>query len=396
VPLLNGLLALDLTDLKGQLCGRLLGDYGFDVIKIEPPGGDDVRRMAPFKDDQPGPERSLRFAYLNGGKQSLTLDIKKPDGFELLVRLAEQADVLLESGQPGELDVEAFKARNPELIVTSVTGFGQTGPYRDYLAPDIVGFAMGGLMYISGDPGMPPVNAPETQSYYFASVYAALGTMLALWQRGEDSQGRAVDVSIQEAIACQEHLIRNFGFDGRSVVRHGSQHEHVAPANIFPTRDGYVYLFITRTHWKLFMEVWPDHPPEFDEPEWLDNDFRHEHEAEINEVVATFTQRYGREELAHLLQKHGVPCLAVNSPRQFMAEEHIQARELFRKVQHPELGEYLQTGFPLLVDGQRDPGAPPPLLGQHTQQILSERLGLRPDEIERLTAEGVISQRERG
>ncbi len=141
MSLLNGYLALDLTDLKGQFCGKLLRDFGFEVIKVEPPGGDPVRQLGPFKDNEPGSERSLRFAYLNAGKKSLTLDITRRAGFELLLRLADQADVLLESAAPGTFDLEALRGRNPRLLITSVSGFGQTGPHRDYLCPDIVGFA---------------------------------------------------------------------------------------------------------------------------------------------------------------------------------------------------------------------------------------------------------------
>src|SRR5438094_9816075 len=128
MALLNGYLALDLTDLKGQLGGKLLRDFGFEVIKVEPPGGDSVRRRGPFKNDEPGLERSLRFAYLNAGKKSLTLDITRPEGFALLLRLAEQADILLESGAPGALDLDTLRAHNRRLLVTSVSGFGQTGP----------------------------------------------------------------------------------------------------------------------------------------------------------------------------------------------------------------------------------------------------------------------------
>jgi crotonobetainyl-CoA:carnitine CoA-transferase CaiB-like acyl-CoA transferase len=385
--LLDGYVALDLTDLKGQLCGKLLRDLGFEVIKVEPPGGDPVRQLAPFKDDQPDPERSLRFAYLNAGKKSLMLDVHKRQGFELLVRLAERADVLLESGG---LDLAGLTRRNPKLVVTGVTGFGQSGPHRDYLCPDIVGVAMGGLTSISGDPSLPPVSPPETQAYYFASVYAALGTLLALWQRDQDGQGRAIDVSAQEAIATQEHLVRYAGFDHMSPVRHGSQHEHVAPANIFPTQDGYVYLFVARNHWKPFLDEWPDHPPVLDDPHMLDHAYRHARADEVNAMVASFTRQFRRHELAQKLQKAGVPCLAVNTPTAFMQDEHIQARALLGTVHHPVLGEYVQASFPLLVDGKREMPQPPPLLGQHTQEILRDRLGLGPADIQHLIAEGVV------
>ena len=155
--LLEGYTALDLTDLRGQFCGKVLRDLGMQVIKVEPPGGDPVRRLGPFAHDGPHLESSLRFAYLNAGKQSLTLDLAHPDGRDLLLRLVEQADVLVESFAPGTLDrlglgEAALRARNPRLVLTSVTGFGQTGRTATTSAPDLVGLAMGGLMNISGDP----------------------------------------------------------------------------------------------------------------------------------------------------------------------------------------------------------------------------------------------------
>lgn len=393
--LLEGLVALDLADLKGQFCGKLLADLGMEVIKVEPPAGDPVRRLGPFARGQPGLERSLRFAYLNSGKKSLTLDVATAEGRDLLLHLVEQADVLLETGQPGELEQldlghARLLERNPRLVITSVTGFGQDGPRRHYLCPDIVGFAMGGLMYISGDAALPPVKAPETQAYYFACVYAALGTLLALWQRRSDRRGRVVDISIQEAVASQEHLIRTAGFDGKSIRRHGSQHEHVAPANIFPTKDGFVYLFVSRQHWRQFLKVWPDHPRELEAAEWEANDFRRARAEWINELVAGFTRQYAKQDLVQLMQKHGIPCLPVNTPSEFIQDEQTQFRKVFAGTSHPVLGDYVQVGFPSLIDGQRLPVSPPPLLGQHTRQVLKERLGLSDDRIQRLRSLGVI------
>jgi crotonobetainyl-CoA:carnitine CoA-transferase CaiB-like acyl-CoA transferase len=395
VQLLAGYRALDLTDLSGQLCGKLLADLGVEVVKLEPPGGDPVRRLGPFKDDLPHLEGSLRFAYLNSGKLSLTLDYAQPAGRELLLRLVEQADVLLESFQPGHLaelglGPDILRARNPRLIVTSLSGFGQDGPHRDYLASDIVGFAMGGLMYISGDPSMPPLKAPETQAYYFGCLYAAYGTLLSLWQRQRDDQGRGVDVSIQETLASQEHLVRAAGFDGHSLTRGGSQHGHVAPANIFPTSDGYVYLFVTAQHWRKLLALWPDHPPELDGPEWGPNAYRRAHADWLNPQVASFTSRYSRDEFVDLMQRNGLPSLPVNRPRDFVDDEHIQARRLFAAVDHPYLGHYTQVTPPGELDGQRLAPSPPPLLGQHTRQLLTDLLGLSPTDFELLFAEGII------
>jgi crotonobetainyl-CoA:carnitine CoA-transferase CaiB-like acyl-CoA transferase len=381
--------------LKGQFCGKLLRDLGVEVVKVEPPGGDPVRRLGPFAHDRPHLEGSLRFAALNAGKLSLTLDLAAPQGRDLLLRLVERADALIESYEPGELErlglgEAALRERNPRLVVTSVSGFGQSGPYRDYLAPDIVGLAMGGLMYVSGDPALPPVKAPETQAYYYASICAALGTLLSLWRREASGLGHRMDISVQETIASQESLIRLFAFDGHVVRRYGSQHAQVAPASIFPASDGYVYLFVTRAHWPLLLDVWPDHAPELDDPKWLSNEARRQAAEWINEHVAQFTRRYTRDELVRLLQEKGVPCLGVNAPSEFAREEQIEARGLFQPTSHSLLGDYLQATFPLVAEGERAPVAAPPLLGQHTRELLIERLGLSPQDVELLFAQGII------
>jgi crotonobetainyl-CoA:carnitine CoA-transferase CaiB-like acyl-CoA transferase len=447
--LLEGYTALDLTDLRGQMCGKLLRDLGMDVIKVEPPGGDPVRRLGPFAHDTPDLEGSLRFAWLNGGKQSLALDLTQPAGRDLLLRLVEQVDVLLESGAPGTLDAlglgaDTLRAPNPRLVVTSITAFGQDGPHRDYLAPDLVAFALGGLMFVSGDPALPPVQGPETQAAYYGSLYAALGTLLALWRRdgptppaplpsregggreaaepippspaaegsgapasptlappflrregglgglGLPGLGCHVDVAAQETLASQEHLIRAFGLEGHNIQRYGSQHSTVAPANVFPTQDGYVYLFVSRPHWRLLLNLMPDHDPALDDPKWLANHLRRAHADWINGEVERFTRQYPKEALVRLLQENGIPCLPVNGPGEFARDEQIQYRALFQPTTHPTLGEYKQVAFPALMDGARVPVAPPPLLGADTAAILRDRLGLAPAEIELLFVQGII------
>src|SRR5581483_847463 len=381
--LLEGYTALDLSDLRGQLCGKLLRDLGMEVIKVEPPEGDPVRRLGPFAHDEPHPEGSLRFAYLNAGKKSVSLDLTQEADRERLLALVERADVLIESFDPGTLaglglGPATLQARNPRLIVTSVSGFGQYGPYRDYLCPDLVGLAMGGLLFVSGDPALPPVKPPETQAYYFASVYAAFGTLLALWRRAADGQGRGVDISVQDTIACQESIIRSYGFEGSLITRQGSQHPSVAPATIFPTRDGYVYLFISRVHWRPMLDLWEGHPPELDDEKWQPNMVRRAAVDWITEQFNEFTRQYDTEELVDLLQRRGVPCLPVNSPTPFMRDEQVRFRELFQTTSHPRLGEYAQPAFPLLANGARAPVAAPPLLGEHTEEVLAERRPASP------------------
>ncbi|HLH24331.1 MAG TPA: CoA transferase [Chloroflexota bacterium] len=416
--LLEGYVALDLTDLRGQLCGKLLRDLGMTVIKVEPPGGDPVRRLGPFAHDRPDPEGSLRFAYLNAGKQSVVLDLTTSSGRDALLGLVRQADVLVESFAPGTLaalglDEARLREANPRLVVTSISGFGQEGPYRDYLCPDLVGLAMGGVLGIAGDPGLPPVQAPETQGAYFASVYATFATVLALWRRLTPSPqppspmgGRGLpvqaarsappfpptgergaggerghlhgDISVQECLSYNESLIRTFAFDGHSVKRAGPQHPQVAPANVFPTRDGYVYTLVAEQHWQRLLDLWPDHNPALDDPALHSNAGRRARAEWITAEVSTFTARFTRDELVGLLQRHGIPALPVNTPADFMRDAQVRYRGLFQPTTHPVLGDYVQTSFPPLLDGERVPAAPPPLLGEHTRAVLAGAAAASP------------------
>jgi crotonobetainyl-CoA:carnitine CoA-transferase CaiB-like acyl-CoA transferase len=395
--MLDGYTALDLTDLKGQLAGRILADLGMQVIKIEPPAGDRVRRLGPFKGNEPGIENSLRFAFLNGGKRSVTLDLENAAGRDLLLKLVQDADVLIESFAPGYLaglglSKEVIRRCNPRLVMASLTGFGQTGPHADYLTPDIVGLAMGGLMYISGEPGSPPVKAPETQSYYYSSVFTALGVLLALLRRDETAEGDCLDVSIQECIATQEHMIREAAYDGVAIARNGSQHKHAAPANIFPCSDGHVYLFVLGPRdWERFLSLWPDHPVELDAPELRSPSNRRAHVALLNPLVEGFTRRYSKSELTTLLQEHGVPCLPVNSPADFLAEDQIRGRDFLAVLESEVLGQYESPVFPIALNGTRlRPAGPPPRLGEGDKAILEGMLGLDASETALLFGAGVV------
>jgi crotonobetainyl-CoA:carnitine CoA-transferase CaiB-like acyl-CoA transferase len=393
--LLPGFRVLDLTASMGAFCGKLLRDLGMDVIRIEPPGGDPTRFEPPFAKGRQDREGSLRFAYLNAGKRSITLDIATESGRDLLRDLVARSDIVLESFQPGYLDThhlgyETLLQRRPKLILVSLTGFGQDGPYAHYKTPDIVGTAMGGLLYISGDPTLTPCNPPETQSYYYASLFGAYGAMLALWQRETRGIGAYVDASIQASMALHEHVAFNYSAEGRVMKRAGSQHQHNAPANLFQCKNGWIALFVTQNHWPILLKVWEDHPPELDDPKWINSNLRRAHADYINAQVTSYTSRFLKEDLAELLQKQGIPGLPVNSPSDFMKDPHIQARGFFSTVTHPVLGSYPQPGSPFVFDGKRTAPAPAPLLGQHNDEVFCGELGLERRELEKLAASGVI------
>ena len=395
IQLLSGFRVLDLSSSMGAFCGKLLGDLGMDVIKVEPPGGDSTRNEPPFAKGHVDREGSLRFAYLNAGKRGITLDVTKESGRKLLLDLVARSDVILESFEPDyltaqNLGYDVLLGRRPQLIWVSVTGFGQDGPYAHFEAPDIVGTAMGGLLYISGDPKLPPCSPPETQSYYYASLFAAYGVMLALWQRETRGIGAYIDTSIQASLALHEHVAFNYSAEGRVMKRAGSQHQHNAPANLFKCKNGYIALFVTQNHWPLLLKVWEDHAPELDDPKWINSNLRRANADYINDQVTSFTSRYLKEDLAELMQKNGIPGLPVNSPSDFMNDPHIQARGFFDTVSHPVLGSFKQPGSPFMVDGKRAAPLPAPLLGQHNEEVFCGELGLERRQLDILAADGIV------
>ena len=364
---LKGFRALDLTDLSGQLCGRLLADLGMEVIKIEPPGGDPVRNLAPFVKSADGKLLSTTFAHLNAGKASKVLDLETDAGRAALRQLLETADVVIESFQPGELDAKGLgykdlAAINPGIVMASISAFGQTGPKKNYACNDLVALAESGFLYISGDPSLAPCKPPETQAYYFASLFATAGLLAALYRRERTGQGDHVDASMQETLATQEHIIRLWANEKQILKRAGSQHGSVAPAKIFQCRDGFVYLYVTRQHWKLFLSVWKDHAAVFDTPDWLNNVYRRAHAEELNPAVEAFIGKFTMAEITDLLQAKGIPCVPVNTPMGFANDEHVRGRGFMAPVEHAGFGSTRQPAMPFVIDGARPAvGSVPPL-----------------------------------
>jgi crotonobetainyl-CoA:carnitine CoA-transferase CaiB-like acyl-CoA transferase len=386
VAFLKGYRALDLTDLSGQLCGRVLADLGMEVIKIEPPGGDPVRRVPPFAQSADGKRLSTTFAHLNAGKASKVLDIDREADRAEFRRMVETADVVLESFQPGELsakglDYKALAAINPGIVMASITGFGQTGPKKNLMYNDLVALAESGFLYISGDPSLPPCRPPETQAYYFASLFAAAGVMAALYRRERTGQGDHVDSSMQETLATQEHIIRLYANEKQISRRAGSQHGSVAPAKIFSCRDGYVYLYVTRQHWKLFLTVWADHASVFDGSEWLNNLYRRAHADELNPAVQAFIGKFTMAEITELLQAKGIPCVPVNTPLGFANDEHVRGRGFMAPVEHVGFGSTEQPAMPFLIDGARPAVRSVPVLDSWASPYISPVAGERREGI---------------
>jgi crotonobetainyl-CoA:carnitine CoA-transferase CaiB-like acyl-CoA transferase len=364
---LKGYRALDLTGLSGQLAGRMLADLGMEVIKIEPPGGDPVRKLAPFIKASNGAELSTTFAHLNAGKHSKVIDLNSDAGRSAFREQVKSADVVIESSQPGEMNAKGMgykdlAAVNPGIVMGSITCFGQNGPKKNLAYNDLVGLAESGILFTCGDPATPPCRAPESQAYYFASLFATAGILAALYRREKTGQGDHIDASMQETLATHEHIIRLWANEKQIVKRAGSQHGSVAPAKIFPCKDGFVYLYVTRQHWKLFLTIWKDHPEVFDAPAWLNNVYRREHADELNPAVEKFLSGFTMAEITALLQEKGIPCVPVNTPMGFANDEHVQSRGFMTEVQHAEFGRAKQPAMPFIIDGSRPPVGSVPAL----------------------------------
>ena len=259
---LAGRRVLELADEKGVYCGKLLADMGADVIKIEQPGGDATRQIPPFVRDQPDPDGSLFFLYANTSKRGVTLDVARPEGKDLFQRLARTADLVIETFPPGHLDglglgYASLKQANPGLVLTSITGFGQTGPHREFRTSDLVASALGGSMYVTGDEEDPPVRLAGSQAYLAASVAAAASSMIALHHSRASGIGQHVDISVEEVTASVSHIcgVGKWLDDGIIPRRSGTGLFASVPSGTYACRDGTVYLMVNRPlHWQALAQ----------------------------------------------------------------------------------------------------------------------------------------------
>jgi crotonobetainyl-CoA:carnitine CoA-transferase CaiB-like acyl-CoA transferase len=407
--MLNNYRVLDLTDEKGFLCGKILGDLGADVIKIERPAGDASRRIGPFFNNTPDPEKSLNWFALNASKRGITLNIEDPEGKELFRKLADTADVVIESFTPGHMDAlgigyAALSARNPRLIMTSITPFGQTGPYKDYKASDITLLAMSGLMSINGDSDRPPIRMCLDQSYYLASTQAAAGTLLAIQYRYASGKGQCIDVSIYEvAVRANYREPFRWEWERATTPRMGNFFARGSAAfkQLWPSKDGYVT-------WLIMME---NTKPVRGWVEWMKEEGVAGRWAEINwdettnflkwsaediqaiqDAIVAFILTHTTKELAANSMKRGLLLSPVN-PINFVAEdEQMIARNFWKKVEHPEL----KTAFNyprftyLSNEDNNEVRFRAPLIGEHNSEIYGKELAFSEEDISSLRKRGIL------
>ncbi len=396
-PPLSGYRVLDLAGPLAFHCVKLLADMGADVLKVEPPGGDHARRIPPFKDDLPHLEKSLYFLHYNTNKRGITLNLDSHDGKAIFLELARSADVVVETFRPGRMDemglgYSVLSAGNPGLIMASLTPFGQTGPWRDYKATDIAGLALGNLLFLAGEPGEPPLQAPGELAYGMASTYGAFGVAVALYHRMETGRGQHIDVSMHE---CAGHIagyfIPTYGYSGTKPGRASRKGEETDLYDPYPTKNGYVRIFIIPVEqWRRLVD-WMGRPEPIADPAFEKMEFRRKHSEVVHRCIADFCSRHTKEELYDEGPRRRISVTPIYTVREFIESPHTKARQIFIELEHPVVGKYLHYGpVPKLSETPGRVTRSAPLIGEHNQEIYSGELGFSKEDLIALAAAGVI------
>ena len=395
--LLDGVRVVDLTHhIAGPYCTRLLATLGADVIKIERPGkGDPSRDAGPFPGDVPDPEASALFLYLNCSKRSVTLDLKSDAGRRILLELVTSAEVLVENFSPRVmpslgLDYEGLGALNPSLVMTSISNFGQTGPYRDWKALELNLYALGGLMNITGEPDREPLKEGAPLAQLGAGQNAFVATLAALWHSEETGEGQHVDVSIAEyATNILENAFMQYSYSGQEYTRVGNRGYGRAAWGIYPCRDGYVGIIAGPD------QRWPAVADVMERPELGDDRFatrygRLVHADEVDALMLPWLLEHDKVEIFKRGQEKGLGFSFVATMEDILDMEQLADRDYFVELDHPVAGRHRYPGGPVR------PGDIPwdfrraPMLGEHNQEVLGDLLGYSATDLDDLQNSGVI------
>jgi benzylsuccinate CoA-transferase BbsE subunit len=410
---LAGLRILELADETGQFCGKLLGDLGADVVKIEPPGGERNRHVGPFLDDIPHPERSLSFWYYNTSKRGITLNLETADGRRLFRRLTATSDVILETFRPGflaslGLDYDSLSLQNPRVIMCSLTPFGQTGPWRDYLSSDLLHMAAGGEMASSGydeadAPNAPPIAPGGGNAWHMGGHFAYMAIMAALVYRTVAGQGQYIDTSIHEACALTtEAAIANYIYRGEVVRRQTGRHHAARPTlrTQFRAKDGtYVCALVAGRLNPKYVRDLADLMDSYgmagdlNDPKYLDPAVIAANTSHIiDDLVANFIASLPAEEVYHAAQERGFTWGAVRVPEALLDDAHLFDRGFWKQVEHPEFGRsFVYPGEAAIYNGSPwRISRRAPLIGEHNTEIFCDELGLSRSELSVLAENRVI------
>jgi benzylsuccinate CoA-transferase BbsE subunit len=389
--LLAGTRVLDLANETGSFCSRILADLGARVIKIEKPGGDASRSIGPFrKDPAPADNLSLSFAYHNANKLGITLNLEHPCGRKVFLDLSRKSDVLVESSVPGTYDqlgigYDAVKRENKGLVWASISCFGGSGPHQNFKSCDLVAAALGGQMFVCGSPSAPPLKLFGEQSFFAASLFAAVGLLLALRRRSAKGQGDHIDISLQEAVVSTlEHVVVRYFHRGVVAQRREGRHWNDLFC-ILPCRDGFIQL-TPFLQWETLIALLDQDGMAGDltGEAWSNESYRLENSEHAITVIRKWTATHTVDELFELGQLLRLPWAPVASPRQIAESPQLKARDFFLGSLKDCGLPYRFSSFPLVAP------TPAPQPGQDNEEIYVRDLGLSREHLARLSVMGVI------
>ena len=391
---LDGIKALDLTRvLAGPYATMLLGDLGAEIIKIEQPGtGDESRNFGPFKNGF-----SLYFMSVNRGKRSITLNLKTECGQAIFKQLLAHMDVVVENVRPGTmqklgLDYDTLKTEHPSLIYAACSGFGQTGPYAQQGAYDMIIQGMGGIISITGEPEGPPVRVGTSISDITAALFTTIGVLSALHHRNQTGNGQFVDVAMLDSlVAVLENAVVRYFATGEAPKPLGARHPAITPFEAFASADGHVIIALGNdTLWAKFCEH-VNREDLISDERFRTNADRTENHAELFPILSEIMSQRTTDAWINALGKIGVPCGPINAMDKVVSHPQVQAREMITRIAHQITGEVEVPGVPIkLSETPGNVDAPAPSLGEHTTEILTGILKMSPDEVAKLKQDGVI------
>ena len=396
---LEGIRALEVGQgLAAPYCTKSMASFGAEVIKVEDPsGGDSFRSSGPFLDHAPHRETSAPFLYLNTGKKSVTLDLESGEGVEIFRRLVKEADVLVEDLRPGQmagmgLGYEELKGINPGLVMASITGFGQSGPYRDYKANSMVSYAVTGLMYMNGYPGKEPLTGSGHIPEYEAAVHAYNAIAAALFWRDGSGEGQYIDVSVMETMAYfHEFAIVVWTHVGIQNERAGNRHPvGIHPLSLYPCKDGYVSISVATPDQYDNLMLLIERPDLLDEPRYADRHDRWNLADEFDEILLPWLKEHTADEIVSRAQELRIPSGRLNECGQLMRDVQLSARDFWVDVEHPHAGRQTYPGAPFKMSGTPYQAGRAPVLGEHNEDVYADMLGLSTEEMSGLREAKVI------
>jgi formyl-CoA transferase len=394
---LAGIRVIDMThNQAGPACAQILGFLGADVIKLEEPKGGDVARTN--MRDKPDSD-SLFFLILNANKRSLTLNLKTEEGKVLFRQVIASSDVLLENFGPGALDrlglgYKALSEINPRLIYATIKGFGTYGPYSGFKSFEPIAQAMGGAMAVTGFPENPPTYVFPAIGDSGTGMHMAIGILAALQQRHTTGKGQHVEVSMQDAVVNLLRVsLRDHQRFGHPPPRTGNQLGRTAPGTTYPCAPGgpndYVFIFAQPQMWKPLVTAMGQ-PELVNDPRFATADARWENRDALKAVMEEWTGHRGKHEVMRILGDAGVPCGACLDTGEVLADPHLHARDMIIDVDYPTRGSYQTVGCPIKLSDSPAAVTRPPLLGEHTDSLLSDLCGVDADELAKLHESGVV------